>query len=114
MRLSSGNFFIFGSGAPRSPPAWGVRRQSFGDNGLGKLREVLAIGFGDSGSLQPVAQATVGDGLSFDPFSFCQDGWPAPVVDVGGGKIVDALVVAAVVVVSTKAAIWASRSPGRK
>jgi hypothetical protein len=29
-----------------------------------------------SGSLQPVAQATVGDGLSFDPFSFCP-GWLA-------------------------------------
>ena len=52
-----------------------------------------------SGSLQPVAQATVGDGLSFDPFSFCQDGWPAPEVDVGGGKIVDALVLASVIVV---------------
>ena len=46
-----------------------------------------------------MAQATVGDGLSFDPFSFCQDRWPAPEVDVGGGEIVDALVVAAVIVV---------------
>ena len=44
-------------------------------------------------------QAAVGDGLSFDPFSFCQDGWTASGVDVGRGEIVDALVVAAVVVV---------------
>ena len=44
-------------------------------------------------------QAAVGDGLSFDPFSFCQDCWTASEVDVGRGEIVDALVVAAVVVV---------------
>src|SRR4029077_9582080 len=62
-------------------------------------REALAIGLVTSGSLQPVAQATVGDGLSLDPFSFCQDGWTASEVDVGRGEIVDALVVAAVVVV---------------
>src|ERR1700730_16150548 len=64
-----------------------------------KIREALAIGLVISGSLQPVAQATVGDGLSFDPFSFCQDGGPAPEGDVSGGEIVDALVVAAVIVV---------------
>jgi hypothetical protein len=49
---------------------------------LGKLREALAIGLVISGSLQPVAQAMVGDGLSFDPFTFCQDGWPTPEVAV--------------------------------
>jgi len=64
---------------------------------LGKLREALAIGLVISGSLQAVAQATIGNGLSFDPFSFCQDGWAPPEVDVGGGEIVDALVVAAVI-----------------
>jgi hypothetical protein len=48
-----------------------------------------------SGGPQLVLQAAIGNGLPFDPFSFCQDGWPAPEVDVGGGKIVDALVVAA-------------------
>src|SRR5438046_394213 len=52
-----------------------------------------------SGGLQPVLQAAVSNGLSLDPFSFGQDGWPAPEVDVGRGEIVDALVVAAVVVV---------------
>ena len=36
-----------------------VRRQSFGDNGLGKLREVLAIGFGD---LRQPAAGGAGDG----------------------------------------------------
>ena len=45
-------------------------------------------------------QAAVGDGLShFDPFSFCQNIRSPPEVDVGGSEIVDALVVAAVVVV---------------
>ena len=44
----------------------------------------------------------VGDGLSFDPFAFCQNGWTASTVDVCWGKIVDALVVAAVVIVVDK------------
>jgi hypothetical protein len=37
--------------------------------------------------------------LAFDPFSLPQDGLAASEVDVGRGQIVDALVVAAVVVV---------------
>ena len=45
-----------------------------------------------------MAQATVGDGLSFDPFSFCQDGWPA-LKQTSAGVVVDALVVAAMIVV---------------
>ena len=52
-----------------------------------------------SGGLQPVLQAAVGNGLSLDPFSLCQDGRPAAAIDVGRGEIVDALVVSAVVVV---------------
>src|SRR5947208_13765454 len=52
-----------------------------------------------SGGLQPVLQAAVSNGLSLDPFSFGHDGWAASEVDVGRGEIVDALVVAAVVVV---------------
>ena len=44
-------------------------------------------------------QSAVCDGLSFDPFSFCQGGGPAPEVDVRRGEIVDALVVPAVVIV---------------
>src|SRR6476469_6333898 len=46
-----------------------------------------------------VKQPTVLDGLAFDPFSFQQDGLTAPEVDVGRGEIVDALVIAPVVVV---------------
>jgi hypothetical protein len=46
-----------------------------------------------------VKQPTVLDGLTFDPFSFQQDGLTAPEVDVGRGEIVDALVIAPVVVV---------------
>ena len=38
-------------------------------------------------------QALVGNGLSLDPLSFCQDTEAAPEVDVGWGEIVDALVV---------------------
>ena len=52
-----------------------------------------------SGGLQVVLQATVGNGLSFDPLSFGEDSGAAPAVDVGGGEIADALVISAVVVV---------------
>ena len=68
-----------------------VRRQGFWDNGLGKIREALAHRFVKSGGVQLMLQAAVGDGLSFDPFSFCQDDRPASEVDVGGSEIVDAL-----------------------
>ena len=44
-------------------------------------------------------QAPLFDGLSFDPFSLQQDGLATPEVDVGGGEIVQALVIAPVVVV---------------
>ena len=44
-------------------------------------------------------QPTSLDGFAFDPFSFQQDGLTASEVDVGRGKIVDALVIAPVVVV---------------
>ena len=46
-----------------------------------------------------VKQPTVLDGLAFDPFSLQQDRLTAPEVDVGRGEIVDALVIAPVVVV---------------
>ena len=46
-----------------------------------------------------VKQPTVLHSLAFDPFSFQQDGLIAPEVDVGRGEIVDALVIAPVVVV---------------
>ena len=44
-------------------------------------------------------QAAIGNGLSFDSFSFCQDDGAASEVDVGRGEVADALVVAAVVVI---------------
>ena len=44
-------------------------------------------------------QASVLDGLSFDPFSFQQDGLAAPKVDVGRCEVGDGLVVSQVVVV---------------
>src|SRR5262249_39903400 len=44
-------------------------------------------------------QAAVGHSLSLDPLSLCQDGGPAPEVDVGRGESVDGLVITAAVVV---------------
>ena len=44
-------------------------------------------------------QAAILDGDSFDPFSFQQDGLGASEVDVSRGKIAQALVIAAIVVV---------------
>lgn len=44
-------------------------------------------------------QAALFDGFAFDPFPFQRDDVAAPEVDVGRGEIVEALVVAAVVVV---------------
>jgi hypothetical protein len=40
-----------------------------------------------------VVQAALLDGLSFDPFSFQQDGLPAPEIDIGGREVVQALVI---------------------
>src|SRR5271154_4606872 len=44
-------------------------------------------------------QATVCDYLALDPFAFEEDGLSAPEVDVSRGKIVEALVIAGMVVV---------------
>src|SRR5438067_10862939 len=55
-----------------------------------------------SGGLQPVLQAASSNGLSLDPFSIGQDGWTTSEVDIRRGEIVDALVVAAVVVLVDK------------
>jgi hypothetical protein len=44
-------------------------------------------------------QAAVLDGVAFDPFSVQQDGLPPPEVDIGGREVLQALVIAVVVVV---------------
>ena len=46
-----------------------------------------------------VLQAPELDGFSFDPFPFQQDGWAAPEVDISGREVIQAFVVAPVVVV---------------
>ena len=46
-----------------------------------------------------VVQASVFDGLSFDPFSFQEDGLASAEVDVGRCQIADGFVVTLVVVV---------------
>ncbi len=46
-----------------------------------------------------VVQATLSDGVSFDPFALEQDGLAAPEVDVSRGEIVEAFVISAMVVV---------------
>ena len=47
--------------------------------------------------MQFVLQATVCDCLALDPFAFEEDGLGASEVDVGRGKIVEALVIAGMV-----------------
>ena len=49
-------------------------------------------------------QAPGFDGLLFDPFSLSQNGLAAPEVDISRGEVLQALVVAAVVVVVDKGA----------
>ena len=49
-------------------------------------------------------QASVLDGLSFDPFSFKQDGLASAEVDIGRGEVGDALMVSQVIVVSDELA----------
>ena len=46
-----------------------------------------------------VLQAALRQGLAFDPFAFEEDGLVLAEVDVGRGKTIDALVMAAVIVV---------------
>ena len=43
--------------------------------------------------------SSVHNSLSFDPFPFRQDGWAAPEVDISGREVIQAFVVAPVVVV---------------
>jgi hypothetical protein len=52
--------------------------------------------------LSLVLQQALGNGLSFDPFWFGQNGWPTSKIDVGQGEIVDTLVIAVVVVIIDK------------
>jgi hypothetical protein len=49
--------------------------------------------------MQLMVQATVCDCLALDPFAFEEDGPDAPEIDVSRGKIVEALVIAGMVVV---------------
>ena len=49
--------------------------------------------------MQLMLQATVCDCLALDPFAFEEDGLSAPGVDVSRGEIVEALVIARMVVV---------------
>src|SRR5262245_66254432 len=51
-----------------------------------------------------VVQASAMDGLSFDPFSFQEDGLAASEVDVGRCQVGDALVVSQMVVVGDEVA----------
>ena len=50
--------------------------------------------------MQLMLQATVCDCLALDPFAFEEDGLGSSEVDVGRGKIVEALVIAGMVVMS--------------
>ena len=59
-------------------------------------------------------QAPMLDGLSLDPFALFDDGWGSAEVGIGGRDVVQALVVALVVVLLDERLDLASRSPGRK
>ena len=48
---------------------------------------------------QLMLQTTIGDGLAFDPFAFEEDGLGPSEVDVSRSEIVEALVIASMVVV---------------
>ena len=52
--------------------------------------------------LQLVLQMAIGNGLSFDSFSFRQDGRRVPEINVSRGEIVDTFVVAVFIVLSNK------------
>jgi putative transposase len=65
---------------------------------------IWRIGWERLCGLAAVKQASVLDGLSFDPFSFKQDGLTASEVDIGRGEIGDTLVVSQVIVVSDELA----------
>src|SRR5437588_5414127 len=54
--------------------------------------------------LAAVKQASVLDGLSFDPFSFKQDGLASAEVDIGRGEVGDTLVVSQTIVVGDELA----------
>ena len=60
-----------------------------------------------------MSQASVLDGLSFDPFPFQQDGLAAPEVDIGGREVIQTLVVAPVVVVLDEGAELGLESTGQ-
>src|SRR4029453_13046845 len=62
--------------------------------------------------LAAVKQASVLDGLSFDPFSFKQDGLASAEVDIGRGEIGDALMVSQVIVVSDEVADFGFKVTG--
>jgi len=51
-----------------------------------------------------VLQSSVSDGVSFDPFALEQDGLTASEVDVGGREVLQALVIATMIVVLDEAA----------
>ena len=81
---------------------------------MGELREALAHRCGAVRPPADGAQATVGNGLLFDPLSFGQDIRAAPAVDVGRGEIADAFVVSAVVVVVDESRNLSFQIAGKK
>ena len=54
--------------------------------------------------LAAMVKTSILNGLSFDPFSFKQDGLASPEVDVGRGEIGDALVVSQIIIMRDEVA----------
>jgi hypothetical protein len=61
-----------------------------------------------------VQQAPIFDGLSLDPFALFDEGWRPAEAGVGGCQIVQALMLALVVVVLDERLDPSLRTPGRK
>ena len=77
--------------------AYTVRRQGFWNQWRPKLRESSAHLVGCIMRRAAVMQASRFECLSFDPFPLLQNGFIAAEVDVGGCDVVQALMVALVV-----------------
>jgi len=80
---------------------------------LGSRREALDHLWLRLCGLQVMLQAPVCDCLALDLFAFEDDGLGASEVDVSRGKIVEALVIASMIVVRHQRGDLRSKSPGR-
>jgi hypothetical protein len=87
------------SAVPRLPKPRRVRRQVIWDKLSASRREALGHLWLRLCGIQLMLQTTICDGQAFDPFAFEEDRLGPPEVDVSRSEIVEALVIAGMVVV---------------